>query len=85
MRVVHQSSKFKVLSHRNNFIVVKINNTFYNQHSHFTTYHSAVEFVNLMEKGIMPHSEYFIVAAKRLLTEEEFNKLTKLGNKEDII
>lgn len=84
MRVVHEGIKFKVLKTYRDFIVVKSNNAFYNEHSHFNKYYSAVKFVKLMDKCILPKGKYFTAAARRLLTEQEFNKLKtggKIGSK----
>ena len=45
------------------------------QHTHFTTKTAAYRFLNLMNKGLLPKSPYFIESAKRVLTEREFKNL----------
>ncbi len=47
----------------------------YEQHSHFRTYKGARKIIELIEHNKMPTKKYFIQAAKRLLTEEEFEEL----------
>lgn len=41
----------------------------------------AVKLRNLLDKNIMPYSEEFKIAAKRLLSEKEYKKLESSSNK----
>ncbi len=45
------------------------------KHTHFKSKHGARKFIYLMDKSLLPQSPYFVESAKRVLTEEEFNKL----------
>jgi len=45
------------------------------QHAHFNSKHSAMEFIKLMNKKLLPRSDYYKASAKRVLTEDEYNRL----------
>lgn len=45
------------------------------KHTHFKSKNGARKFLYLMNKNLLPQSPYFVESARRLLTEEEFNKL----------
>mgnify|MGYP005996590619 CR=1 FL=1 len=57
------------------YLVIRVGGT-YEQHAHFKSRKGAEQLIELIHKNRMPTKKYFIVAAKRLLTEEEFNNLT---------
>lgn len=75
MRVVYVGRKFKVLRSKQDYIVVRHNNNFYNEHGHFKKLYGARECINLIEKGVLPKNEYYLQCAMRLLTADEFEKL----------
>ena len=45
------------------------------EHSHYKHRSGAEMLKKLLVKGIRPHRDYFLIAAQRILTEEEFNSL----------
>ena len=47
----------------------------YGQHAHMKSKKDALKLRNLLDKNLMPYSEDFKVAAKRLLTDKEFKRL----------
>ena len=73
MRVVYESTKYKILETHKNYIVKRANDELYN-HAHFKRRDHAFKFVHLLEKGIIPRSDYWYIAAKRVLTDEEFEE-----------
>lgn len=75
MRVVYIGKKLKVLKNNRDYLVVRIDNDFYNQYGHFKKLYSAREFIGIIESGELPRCEYYLECARRVLTEEEFNSL----------
>ena len=51
------------------------------QHAHMRRKKDAVKLRNLLDKNLMPYSEEFKIAAKRLLSEKEYKKLENSSNK----
>lgn len=47
----------------------------YKNHAHLRSGHTCRRLIKLLNKNIMPESQYLRGSAKRLLTENEFNKL----------
>ena len=45
------------------------------EHSHYKHRNGAVMLKKLLIKGIMPSREYFLIAAQRILTDDEFLSL----------
>lgn len=66
--------RFTIKKTSHDYIVIRINGE-YKQHSHFRSKSGARKIIELIEHGKMPTKKYFIIAAKRLLTEEEFEQL----------
>lgn len=75
MKVVYVGKRFKVLKSKYDYIVVKHNNNFYNEHGHFKTFYGARKFVKLIEAGVLPKNEYYLECASRLLNDDELYKL----------
>lgn len=73
-RVISGKGKFKILQTSKDYVVVNTEGV-YKQHSHHQNRRSAEKLIILLQKGLMPKSEYLKVSAKRLLGEEDFNKL----------
>lgn len=46
-----------------------------NRHSHFSDMSGAIDCVEFIERGVMPHKKYYQIALQRLLSEEEYAKL----------
>lgn len=61
--------------------LIKRVNGKYGQHAHMKSKKDAVKFRNLLDKNLMPYSEEFRTAAKRLLSEKEFKKLENSNSK----
>lgn len=53
----------------------------YSQHAHLKTKKDAVKLRNLLDKNLMPYSEEFKTAARRLLSEKEYKKLENSNSK----
>lgn len=54
------------------------------KHSHFRSKSAAVNLKQLLIKGIMPKSPYYLESARRLLTEDEF-KYLKVEHKQKYV
>jgi len=66
--------KFTIKRTTRDVVVVRVGGE-YEQHAHFKKYSGARKIIELIQHGKMPTKKYFIIAAKRLLTEEEFEQL----------
>ena len=55
--------------------LIKRVNGKYGQHAHMKSKKDAVKLRNLLDKNLMPYSDDFKIAAKRLLTDKEFKRL----------
>jgi hypothetical protein len=55
--------------------IVKRNNGQPQQHSHFTSKTGCVKLIRLLNKGLMPKSDYLKTSAQRILTDEEYAML----------
>ena len=66
--------RFTIKRTTRDVVVIREGGT-YEQHSHFRTYSGAKKIIELIQHNKMPTKKYFIKAAKRLLTEEEFENL----------
>ena len=56
------------------YVVIRVNGE-YNQHSHYKDKRAALRLIETIEKGKKPNNLYDQVAAKRLLTKEEYEQL----------
>lgn len=56
------------------YVVVRVGGE-YKNHAHFKRRSGAEKIIKLIDKRMLPNNEYFKTAAKRLLTEEEYNQL----------
>lgn len=70
--------RFTIKRTTHDYVVIRVNGE-YDQHSHFNSKSGAKKIIELIEHKKLPTKKYFRVAARRLLTEEEYNKL--VGNK----
>lgn len=66
--------RFTIKRTSHDYVVIRVNGE-YEQHSHFRSKSGARKIIELLQHNKMPTKKYFITAAKRLLTEEEFNQL----------
>ena len=66
--------RFTIKKTSRDYVVIRINGE-YQQHAHFKKSSGARKIIELIEHGKLPTKKYFIDAAKRLLTEEEFEQL----------
>lgn len=75
---------FTIISTTHDYVVIRVNGE-YEQHSHFKRKSGALKLIELIRMGLMPKKPYFIKAAKRLLTEEEFKQLKIKRKKPDYV
>ncbi|MEQ2400173.1 hypothetical protein [Peptoniphilus hominis (ex Hitch et al. 2025)] len=61
--------------------LIKRVNGKYGQHAHMKSKKDAVKLRNLLDKNLMPYSDDFKIAAKRLLTDKEFKRLENSNSK----
>lgn len=57
--------------------LLKRENGLYKQHAHFYCYKDADKCRKLIDANLYPKNKKFLFAMKRILTDEEFNKLNK--------
>ena len=46
------------------------------RHGHFKTHGEAKRVMDCINRGVLPHSEYYRESCRRLLTDEEYEALT---------
>lgn len=73
-RVVYQKGRFKVIQTKSDFVVRNIELD-ENHHSHFHNLEGAKLAIDLIKKGLLPSKTWWRIALKRLLTDEEFERL----------
>jgi len=54
-----------------------------NPHAHFRSKAALDKFMNLINKGVKPTSQHYIISAKRLFSDEEYDSLRHEGHKEN--
>lgn len=72
--------RFTIKKTSHDHVVIRINGE-YSQHAHFRSNSGARKIIELIMHNKRPTKKYFITAAKRLLTDEEFEQL-KGGRKQ---
>lgn len=73
-KVIDIKGKFKILQTNRGFVISNIEGK-YKQHSHFQKLSDIYKFIDILNKGLLPKSRYWKEAARRLLTEEEYDQL----------
>lgn len=66
--------RFTIKRTTRDYVVIRVNGE-YEQHSHFKSKSGARKMIELIEHNKLPDKKYFRIAAKRLLTEEEYDSL----------
>ena len=74
------SIRYKPRCYDRPWLVKRVNGK-YGQHAHMRRKKDAVKLRNLLDKNLMPYSEEFKTAAKRLLSEKEYKNLENSSNK----
>lgn len=74
------SIRYKPRCYDRPWLIKRVNGK-YGQHAHMRRKKDAVKLRNLLDKNLMPYSEEFKIAAKRLLSEKEYKKLKNSSNK----
>ena len=72
--------QFTIKEESRGYVVVRKNGE-YTQHAHLSTLNGCRELIILIEKGLLPKSQYLQGSCRRLLTHEEFLKLKKPKDK----
>ena len=68
------SIRYKPRCYDRPWLIKRVNGK-YRQHAHMRRKKDAVKLRNLLDKNLMPYSEEFKIAARRLLSEKEYKKL----------
>lgn len=74
------SIRYKPRCYDRPWLIKRVNGK-YGQHAHMRRKKDAVKLRNLLDKNLLPYSEEFKIAAKRLLSEKEYKKLESSSNK----
>lgn len=83
MKVIDKIGQFKLVRDSRDFIVINELGD-YAAHAHFKSETGARDCIRLINKGLLPRNEYYRKACKRLLFEDEYNRLIE-RNKEKYI
>lgn len=67
--------EFRVIRTKKDYIVARVDGE-YKQHSHHHNRNACYKLISILQKGVMPKSNYLKISASRLLTDEELSKLT---------
>lgn len=73
-KVIEIKDNYKILETSRGFVVANTNLE-YKNHAHFRKLSDIYKLINILNKGLMPISKYWREAARRLLTEEEYESL----------
>lgn len=65
--------------------LVKNPNLPYEKHAHFDDYKGALDFIDIVSKGILPSGRYFREAARRVLTDKAYSELRKKRKKDKCV
>ena len=68
------SIRYKPRCYDRPWLIKRVNGK-YGQHAHMRRKKDAVKLRNLLDKNLMPYSEEFRTASKRLLTDKEYKRL----------
>ena len=74
------SIRYKPRCYDRPWLIKRVNGK-YGQHAHMWRKKDAVKLRNLLDKNLMPYSEEFKIAARRLLREKEYKKIGNSSNK----
>lgn len=74
------SIRYKPRCYDRPWLIKRVNGK-YGQHAHMRRKKDAVKLRNLLDKNLMPYSEEFKIAARRLLSEKEYKKLENSNSK----
>lgn len=74
------SIRYKPRCYDRPWLIKRVNGK-YGQHAHMRRKKDAVKLRNLLDKNLLPYSEEFKTAARRLLSEKEYKKLENSSNK----
>ena len=74
------SIRYKPRCYDRPWLIKRVNGK-YGQHAHMRRKKDAVKLRNLLDKNLMPYSEEFRTAARRLLSEKEYKKLENSHSK----
>ena len=66
--------------HSRGWVIIRVGYP-YEFHAHLRTKQGCRQLLNFIKKGLLPKNEYLVGSCRRLLTEEEFNKLKKAKDK----
>lgn len=69
-----KESDFEIFRSNRHYIIKRKNGE-YSQHSHFDSRQGCEKLLRLITKQTMPNDQYFRTAAKRILSDDEFESL----------
>ena len=74
MKIIDKIGHFKLIRDSRDFVVINELGD-YAAHAHFKSETGARDCIRLINKGLLPRNEYYRKACKRLLFEDEYNRL----------
>lgn len=74
------SIRYKPRCYDRPWLIKRVNGK-YGQHAHMRRKKDAVKLRNLLDKNLMPYSEEFKIAARRLFSEKEYKNLENSNSK----
>lgn len=74
------SIRYKPRCYDRPWLIKRVNGK-YGQHAHMRRKKDAVKLRNLLDKNLMPYSEEFKIAARRILSEKEYKNLENSNSK----
>lgn len=69
--------KFDIRKQSDNYIIIRVDGE-YSQHAHLKTLEACKTVIHFINRNKLPKNKYFQTSCKRLLTEEEYERLRPL-------
>lgn len=81
-RIIYTDDKFKILRNRSGFILINENGD-YSNHGHFKKESTCKLLIDLINKNIIPHSDYLRQAVLRICINDKYKDKVKRKIKKD--
>lgn len=79
-KLLYTDETFRIVQ-KHDFVVAR-RGLPHNYHSHFKKFAGAKQLIELYNKHLIPHNEYFRIAMRRITTDEEWERFTPQAEKQ---
>ncbi len=81
-RIVEVINEYKILQNERDYIVININGEHEN-HGHFKKLSTCYVVIRLLQRKIIPKSDYLLEAARRITTDAKYKQVLELKQKKN--